>query len=394
VSTTTGLASSVNPSVYGQLVTFTATVTVDSPGTGTPTGTVTFKDGSSILATTTLDASAIATFSFSVLGVANHSITAVYNGDTNFSGSTSAALAQTVNQASTTTTVALSVNPSVYGQAVTFTTTVTADSPGAGTPTGTVTFKDGTIVLATGTLNASAVATFSTSALGVGNHSITAVYNGDLNFSGSTAAALAEVVNHASTTTRLTSSRNPSVYGQAVTFTTTVTAVSPGTGTPSGTVTFKDGTTVLATATLDASGRATFSTSALGVGNHSITAVYGGNTSYKASTSAALTQRVKRGNTMTTLAPSAANHSVYPQAVTLTATVSPVSPGARTPTGTASSKDGATITERQHARRQRHSGLHNPIAARGQLLNHLGLLKGTPIYKASTWTKLTQTVNE
>ena len=179
-----------------------------------------------------------------------------------------------------------------------------------------------------------------------------------------------------------------------MTFTATVAPVSPGAGTPTGTVTFKDGTTVLGTGTLDASGRATFTTSSLGVGNHSITAVYGGNTNYKASTSAALTQTVKRASTMTTLASSAANPSVYPQAVTLTATVSPVSPGARTPTGTATFKDGATITERQHARRQRHSGLHNLVAARRQLLDHRGLQKGTPIYKASTSAKLTQTVNE
>jgi hypothetical protein len=313
---------------------------------------VTFKDGSSILATTTLDASAIATFNTSALGVGSHAISAVYNGDTNFSGSTCAALAQAVNQASTTTGLASSVNPSVYGQTVTFTATVAAVAPGGGTPTGTVTFKEGSTVLATATLS-SGQAQLATSVLGVGTHWITAVYNGDANFSISTATALTETVNQASTTTRLASSRNPSVYGQAVTFTATVTAVSPGAGTPTGTVTFKDGTTVLATATLDAGGRATFSTSALGVGNHSITAVYGGNTNYMASTSAALTQRVKRASTMTTLAPSAANHSVDPQAVTLTATVSPVSPGARTPTETATFKDGPTSTGRQHA--QRHS---------------------------------------
>lgn len=75
----------------------------------------------------------------------------------------------------------------------------------------------------------------------------------------------------ANTTTTVTSSQNPSTYGQPVTFTATVTAVAPGGGTPTGTVTFYDGTTVLGTATLNSSGQATFTTSSLFIGTHPIT---------------------------------------------------------------------------------------------------------------------------
>jgi hypothetical protein len=77
-------------------VTFIATVTASS-GSGTPTGTVAFLDGSTVLATATVDGSAQATYTTDALAVGSHSMTAVYGGDPNFSGSTSAMLTQTVN---------------------------------------------------------------------------------------------------------------------------------------------------------------------------------------------------------------------------------------------------------------------------------------------------------
>jgi hypothetical protein len=332
------VASSQNPSVSGQSVTFTASVAASAPATGTPTGSVTFKDGAATLGTGTLS-SGTATFSGSSLGAGSHSVTAVYGGDTNFSGSTSAVVTQTVNTASSTTTVGSALNPSVSGQSVTFTTTVAAVAPGTGTPTGTVTFKDGTATLGTGTLTGG-TATFSTSALIVGNHSITAVYGGDSSFSSSTAAALTQTVNTGASATTVASSANPSASGQTVTFTVTVTAVAPASGTPTGGVTFMDGTATLGAGALSA-GKATFSTSALTVGNHSITVVYGGDGSFSGSTSAALTQAVNTASSTTTVA-SSLNPSSLGQTVTLTATVVAVAPGTGTPTGTVTFKDGTT----------------------------------------------------
>ena len=99
-------------------------------------------------------------------------------------------LAAPVGQAVTATAVVSSANPSVINQAVTFTATVT----GTGTPTGSVTFKDGTIVLGTASLNASGIAAFSTSALTVATHSITAIYSSDPNFKTSTSAGLSQIV--------------------------------------------------------------------------------------------------------------------------------------------------------------------------------------------------------
>jgi hypothetical protein len=100
-----------------------------------------------------------------------------------------------VNSATTTTAISSSANPSVVGQAVTFTATVGA----SGTLTGTVTFRDGTAILGTGTLNASRQAMLTTSALAFGSHSITAQYSGDPSFGGSTSAGLVQTVNNSST---------------------------------------------------------------------------------------------------------------------------------------------------------------------------------------------------
>src|SRR5439155_1166136 len=86
-----------------------------------------------------------------------------------------------IGPAGTTTAVASSQNPSVFGQSVTFTATVSPVAPGAGTRTGTVTFYDGVTSLGTGSVGISGNATFSTAALSVGSHSITATYGGDGN---------------------------------------------------------------------------------------------------------------------------------------------------------------------------------------------------------------------
>jgi len=191
-ATTTTVTSSLNPSVYSQPVTFTATVT--SSG-GVATGTVTFKNGSTALGTSNLDGAGHATFTTSTLGAGSNSITAAYNGDSQFNISVSSTLTQTVNKDATTTTVISSLNPSRKGQSVTFTATVVASAPGTAIPGGTVTFKDGSRTLGSSTLNASGQATLSISNLNKGNHSITAVYGGNSNFLTSTSPVLTQTVN-------------------------------------------------------------------------------------------------------------------------------------------------------------------------------------------------------
>ena len=223
---------------------------------------------------------------------------------------------------STTTTVTSSHNPSGFGQNVTFTATVTT-GPGTGALTGTVSISDGATILISGlSLNASGVATFSTSTLTVGQHSITATYDNtnDPTHSTSTSApALIQTVIEG-TAVNLTSSINPSTVGQSVTFTATVTT--PGGGvSPTGTVTFFDGSTPLGTQTLNGGGVATYATSTLANGAHQITATYNGNagSQVQPSTSSVLNQDVQTPSTIAVV--SNPNPSNYGNPVTFTATV-------------------------------------------------------------------------
>jgi len=283
-ASSTSVVSSNSSSNRGVAVTFTATVT--SSAASIPTGAVTFQDGATTLGTGTLSGGT-ATFTTSGLGTGAHSITAIYGGDANFTGSTSPILTETIGKAVSSTAVGSSNNPSIIGTAVTFTAAVT--SPVTGTLTGTVTFQDGATALGTGTLNGG-TATFTTSGLTAGTHSITAVYSGDANFAGGTSPALMQTVNKVGDSTSVASSNNPSIFGSAVTFTATV---KPGTGsgTPTGMVTFNDGASVLGMGTLSG-GTATFTTSGLTGGTHSITAIYGGDANFASSTSPGLTQTV------------------------------------------------------------------------------------------------------
>jgi alpha-tubulin suppressor-like RCC1 family protein len=298
-NTTTTLASSQNPSVLGQSVTLTAVV---AGSAGTPTGGVAFQNGGVTISgcgAQALNGSGQATCTISTLAIGAHSLTAVYSGDTNYNGSTSATVAQVVNRASTTTTLSSSANPSTYSSAVTLTAVVAGSS---GTPTGSVAFQNGGVTISgcgAQALNGSGQATCTISTLAIGAHSLTAVYSGDTNYNGSTSATVAQVVNRASTTTTLSSSANPSAYGSAVTLTAVVAGSS---GTPTGSVAFQNGGVTISgcgAQALNGSGQATCVTSALAVGTHSLTAVYGGDTSYNGSTSEALSQVVNCATAVT-----------------------------------------------------------------------------------------------
>jgi hypothetical protein len=219
----------------------------------------------------------------------------------------------------TITTVKSSVTPSTYGQAVTFTATVTG---GAGL-SGTVTFNDGATALGTATLSGS-TAVLTTAALTTGSHSISAAYNGNTLYSKSASAAITQTVAAgagAATTTALTSSLNPSIAAGAVTFTAKVSSSTAGVA---GNVTFKDGSTALATVPL-ATGAASYSTTTLAAGAHSITAVYVGGSGFAASTSVALAQSVLK--VTTTALSSSLNPATFGQFVTLTASVTGAAAG-------------------------------------------------------------------
>ncbi|MFD8097149.1 Ig-like domain-containing protein [Streptomyces malaysiensis] len=177
--TITLVTVSPNPITVGQSVTLTATVIPLGPGT--PTGDVTFVITGGPTVTGTLSGG---TTSVTVpgLGVGAHAVLGNYNGDTNFSPSTGANVILVV-QAATTTAVSSAPDPSTQGEPVTFTATVTPVAPGAGVPTGTVTFIIGAVgggafvqPLTAGT------ATLTLNTLGTGTAPVVAIYNGDTSF--------------------------------------------------------------------------------------------------------------------------------------------------------------------------------------------------------------------
>jgi streptogramin lyase len=270
--TTTTLSTSLTSAVFGQSEVLTAVVTAPA---GTPSGTVNFFDGGVLLGSAPLDDSGDATLSLS-LGVGPHALIASYQGEAAFAPSTSSpALAETVNPSGSAVSLDASTSVAVSSQPVTFTATVAPLAPGAGTPTGTVTFRDGNQNLGSVPL-ASGTAVFTTQFAHAGAHAISAIYSGDGNFATSTSAAVTETVNPAAATIVVGASSESSVAGALVTFTATVTAAVPGTGTPTGTVTFRDGDVVLGTAIIAASGAASFTTRFAAAGSHAITADYSG----------------------------------------------------------------------------------------------------------------------
>jgi hypothetical protein len=190
----------------------------------------------------------------------------------------------------TTTALASSPNPSKLGQSVTFTGTVTSRAFD-GRPTGTVSFFDGTTKVGASNLDSSGVATFATSTLAFGMHSVTATYNnGNASFAPSTSPAVQQVVQNASTT-NLTVSPGTVAVGTSVTLTAKVSSTS-GTPPDGETVTFKDATGTLGTGTLS-KGTATFTSKAIPAGTYSVLASYPGDTDFLPSTSTAQTLDVQ-----------------------------------------------------------------------------------------------------
>jgi autotransporter-associated beta strand protein len=358
--TTISSSTAGNTSVYGQAVTFTATVAPQSPGKGVPDGTVTwFVDSQQQVPDVTL-VSGKATFTTSALtvnGGSPHSITATYHPGTsgNFlTSSGSLSPGQTVTPAPTSTTVTTSQNPTVFGQAVTFTASMVA-TPNTFAPDGTVTFFIDSVqqIPDSNVVNGQATFTISTLTVnGSGGHTVSATYNPNVltgNFTGSSGSLSPnQVVNQDGTTTTVSSSSSTSTYGQQVTFKATVSANSPGSGTATGTVKFYlDSVTAsnfLGSNPLNqstTSDQATYTTTAtqLPGGSHTIIAVYQGDSSFITS-QGSTSQTVQRANSSTTDVASNNPSAAYGQAITLSATVSATVPGIGVPTGTINFYDG------------------------------------------------------
>jgi uncharacterized repeat protein (TIGR03803 family) len=186
-TTSTSFISSLNPSTYGQRVTWTATVT--SFGSIKPTGNVRFTWSGYTIGSTTLNSGGVATLTRSNLNADSYPLTAVYAGDADNLGSTSTVLNQVVAETTSTGTLASSPNPSTQGQAVTFTAKISSPTV---IPTGPLTFTSGKTVLGTVQLSGGK-ATLTISSLAVGSTKVTATYYGDSNIAKSSASIVQTV---------------------------------------------------------------------------------------------------------------------------------------------------------------------------------------------------------
>jgi hypothetical protein len=226
-------------------------------------------------------------FSWSQFQTGVHTVIVKYPGDANFAESTTNAVVLTAQQE--IPKIVLTDSPagtSVYGQAVTLTAQLSdQDNDDNWIPTGTVTFYDGTTAIGSGTLNASGQASITlvgSTSLVVGSHSLTVQYSGDEDFSAVTSGSIVHAVTKASSssvvTTTVTSSLNPSVYGDSVTLSINVSS-SVGIQ-PTGSVTVVDGSITLGTLTLDASGNANITIPVFTAGTHNIVVTYSGDGNY------------------------------------------------------------------------------------------------------------------
>ena len=319
-SSTVSLSASPNPSSAGDAVTVTARVTPASA-----TGTVTVREGNATLGSAQLSGGvAVVTVTFSP---GSHVLTATYTGDSNVNPSTSDSLAEVVNTADSNVTLIVSPNPAGAGQPVTLTAGVTP----AGA-TGTITFRDGTAPIGTAALS-NGKATISLSVLSIGDHSLTALYSGNANYSGGTSAAAVERIITPVVSVNLATSPNPAAAGAAVVLT---AALDPAGAT--GSVTFKDGSATIGSAQVNG-GTATLSVSTLTAGSHQIVAYYAGDGTYAAASSVTVTQLINAPSASPTsiVLTASPNPATTGQSVTLQAAVTP-----NTATGTVSFQDGNT----------------------------------------------------
>jgi alpha-tubulin suppressor-like RCC1 family protein len=261
----------------------------------------------------------LATVATSALAGGTHAIRANYAGSANFNASASPLLTQTVNKGANVITF-----PVLPNRALGTAAPVPAASASSGLA---VTYASTTAPVCTTT--AAGVITL----VSVGTCSISASQAGNASFLAAAPVVRAFSVTPAASTSTVTTSGSPSIFGAAVTFTATVSATAGGT--PAGSVTFRDGAASLGVRTLSG-GTATFATTALGVGARTITVVYGGSAVHAASTSAALTQTVIKAATTTVLT-ATPNPTLVNGAVTLRATVA--GQGA---TGNVAFRNGAT----------------------------------------------------
>ena len=298
----TSLALVATPATVGYRAPLKLTATAASAG-GSVAGSIRFMDGSTELGSVPLangKAELLIDQKTSPLASGNHSIQAIYDASGVFAGSSSTAVVVKVLSAiSPTIALTASPNQSLIGQGQKVTFSVKLTSP-SGTPTGLVDLLDNGAPLQAGVPVVNGTATFTTSNLAIGTHSIQANYLGDTLFGPVTSSTAVnfEIIQPVSTMTTLAVDPASLAFAMPVTLTATIAAATPPTG---GTVDFYDGSKKLGQASLSANGTASLPLAGLGVGSHALKAVYSGFERFIASQSVVSTVSVDKATSSTTL---------------------------------------------------------------------------------------------
>jgi hypothetical protein len=300
-STTTVTGTNPSSTVVGQPYLVSFTVAAAPPAGGTPTGSVSVSDGTGATCT---GAAPSGSCSLASTTAGTKSIVAIYAGDANFAGGASPPVSHTVNPAGTTIIITGDTpDPSLVGAPITVTYGVTVNSPGVGSPAGTVAVTFGGVQVCSQGFPATSQCVFTGQTVGTKN--LRALFTPSTSdFNSDQSPNEAHQVEPDTTATTVISNNNPSNVGEQVQFTATVSVVA-GSGTPTGTVQFKDGGSTLATVSL-VNGTASTTQTFLVAGQHHITAVYSGDAAFDGSTSAVLQQQVNVLNL-----PPTANNDAY-----------------------------------------------------------------------------------
>ncbi len=312
---------------------------------GNATGTITFKNGSTSLGTAALDSNGIAELETTTLPGGNDSLTAAFPGDASFLASTSSPSALAVVP-SVTTLSTPSLQPGLNvkaGTSITIAVSLSADSAGVA-PTGSVNFENGSTKVGTvqlagtassGTALAGGTASFSTTSLPAGTDSVTAVYQGDGNYAGTTSPAVSVTIQKVSTSIAVTPSSSTILVNQPLQVTITPAPVS-GLPLPTGTVTAGiPGSLQPAVNLVNGTATVTIPANSLPLGSVSILGSYSGDGNYQfVSGNASVTVNSAGAlNPTVTVTPPSGVLTAYPFSITVA--VSGPS-GDPTPTGSVS----------------------------------------------------------
>lgn len=353
ITTTATVSASTNTPSAGGSLGVSATVTPAQSYSTLPTGTVSFTiDGvsvSSVAVTSGAPASASSTLTSASLTPGTHALAAVYSGDTVYASSTSASTVLTIAKSPTSTTVMPSTLTPTAGGSMAVTVNVTSSSPATAMPSGTVTLTQDGVTVGSGTLVAGSpsVATMTLNVVSAGTHVLEATYSGDTYYTPSNSSTVSIAAAQGASVTSVTASPATLTAGKTETLTATVapaTALTGVTYTLTGTVKFYDGATLLGAAPVSNNTAVLSGVTLANNVNHTITAVYSGDSNWLGSTSALLPLAA---TTLPDYVVLTANYAVAPPgvAVVLTATVTPttVSATEANPTGTVYFYIGTTV---------------------------------------------------